>query len=451
MLLKNIPRWALWVILMLLFTASVGVCHGLLRNDRVYSVVQRWVKTYEMERHDGIVSAYQVSKPYTRPNNENMLHFDAEHYQLIKKYLYLPPCPPCSYAFFPLFPLLWRLTHLGAMGISAVNWILFGLGMLLLLQLFKKVPRWEYLLLFCMPYLVIFMIPYSEALFFVCISLGILGLVKERYWVYFLGFMLGAMTRSAGNIIVVAWVIVDVLNMIYSKGSLKKLLVDITKHLLPVVIGIAAVVLFQHSHGAEHWFQYVVAQGEWGKELSLPVWPFTNWSVENESVTNPLLFILTIPALVWLGSVLIGGLRKNRQEKSALDTMQQLRILSVLFFVGNVLLALFTQKGCMYSLSRLLTCTPFFVFLLLDFANSEIKPLWKWMIGVFFVLAAVLCFNLFTYIGCWVVFLMLALVFYHSHMGKTVKLTVCLITIFLNVLWTAYLFNNFLTGSWIFT
>ena len=59
--------------------------------------------------------------------------------------------------------------------------------------------------------------------------------------------------------------------------------------------------------------------------------------------------------------------------------------------------------------------------------------------------------NLFTYIGCWVVFLMLALVFYHSHMGKTVKLTVCLITIFLNVLWTAYLFNNFLTGSWIFT
>lgn len=263
--------------------------------------------------------------------------------------------------------------------------------------------------------------------------------------------MLGAMTRSAGNIIVVAWVIVDVLNMIYSKGSLKKLLVDITKHLLPVVIGIGAVVLFQHSHGAEHWFQYVVAQGEWGKELSLPVWPFTNWSVENESVTNPLLFILTIPALVWLCSVLIGGLRKNRQEKSALDTMQQLRILSVLFFVGNVLLALLTQKGCMYSLSRLLTCTPFFVFLLLDFANSEIKPLWKWMIGLFFVLAAVLCFNLFTYIGCWVVFLMLALVFYHSHMGKTVKLTVCLITIFLNVLWTAYLFNNFLTGSWIFT
>ena len=451
MQLKNIPRWALWVILMLLFTASVGVCHGLLRNDRVYSVVQRWVKTYEMQRHDGIVSAYQVSKPYTRPNNENMQHFDAEHYQLIKKYLYLPPCPPCSYAFFPLFPLLWRLTHLGAMGISAVNWILFGLSMLLLLQLFKKVPRWEYLLLFCMPYLVIFMIPYSEALFFVCISLGILGLVKDRYWVYFLGFMLGAMTRSAGNIIVVAWVIVDVLNMIYSKGSLKKLLVDITKHLLPVVIGIAAVVLFQHSHGAEHWFQYVVAQGEWGKELSLPVWPFTNWSVENESVTNPLLFILTIPALVWLGTVLIGGLRKNRQEKSALDTMQQLRILSVLFFVGNVLLALFTQKGCMYSLSRLLTCTPFFVFLLLDLANSDIKPLWKWMIGVFFVLAAVLCFNLFIYIGCWVVFLMLALVFYHSHLGKTVKLTVCLITIFLNVLWTAYLFNNFLTGSWIFT
>ena len=177
--------------------------------------------------------------------------------------------------------------------------------------------------------------------------------------------MFGAMTRSAGNIIVVAWVIVDVLNMIYSKGSFKRLVADITKHLLPVVIGIAAVVLFQHSHGAEHWFQYVVAQGEWGKELSLPVWPFTNWSVENESVTNPLLFILTIPALVWLGSVLIGGLRKNRQEKSALDTMQQLRILSVLFFVGNVLLALFTQKGCMYSLSRLLTCTPFFVFLLL--------------------------------------------------------------------------------------
>lgn len=442
-----------------LFALAVMGCHRLLQDNRVYWRFSGFIKTYEhVDNADGSWGVRCVAEPFTSPEKGNLLSWDAAHYDEIRQHLYAPERSwQGNFAFYPLFPLLWRLLCLSPLGISIFNWMLYAIGLALMALVFgNSLPRWSWMLLFCAPLVVIFMIPYSEALFFLGIALGMVGIVRERYWLYFVGFLIAATTRAAGNIMLVAWIIVDILTAVNAKSSFKDFCINVLRHLAPIVIGVFSVMLFQHLCGAEYWFEYVLAQKEWGKELSWPTWPFTDWSEESESVTKPLIFTLFIPSLVWLALRLWNSLKAPKP----MDSRERLRLLSVLFFVGNVILALFTQHGCFFSQARLLTCTPFFAFLLLDF-SSAVKPrLWRW--GMVAALAVALYLYIttlfeismlfkFSMLGSWLVFLLAVLVFFGDGMRLWLRNTLIVIAVVLNIYWTAYLFNCFLNDGWIFT
>ena len=456
--MKGVPLLPLGVAL---FFIAAGLCHLLLQNESVYDVVKGVVKTYAVERESpDSWRAYKVEEPFTEITNEKMIVWDASHYNSIREYLYQSPYDPDhrEYAFFPLFPLLWRATGLPPMGICLLNLLLFAIGIALLGALFKgRMPAWMYLLALCMPYLVIFAIPYSEALFFFTASVGLYGLVKRRYWLYFLGFMLASMTRSASNILLVAWLITDLLTSdqwpVTSGQKPLNALRNAALHLAPVVTGVAAVIVIQWLCGATQPFQFVASQNFWGKEISLPSWPFTDWSAEGRSVTWPLIYTLFLPALVWLATKLFGSLR-HTDHWSLTTGHSTARLLSVLFFVGNIVLALFTQKGCMYSQARLLTCTPFFVFLVFDMASNPLPKVWRWVIGVCLTAATVYCCPMLSRadtLGCPITLLLMVLVFYHHWMPRWLRDVLLGITMAMNIFWTAYLFNCFLNGGWIFT
>lgn len=455
----SVPRTILYasLVLIMFFSAS-AVSHLLLQNEKVYSTCKHFVKTYEVVRNnDGSWYAARTEKPFMRIENRHLLSWDASHYDNIRRNLYDPQNSWVGeYAFFPLFPLLWKALHVDPVGICLVNMLLFIVGAVIMVSLFRKrLTPWMYLLVLCMPFLVIFAIPYSEALFFLALAIGIYGHVKRKYLLYFVGFFIASMTRAAGNILLVAWLITDILTALATHKRWKNLLRDVALHLAPIVAGVALVMLFQHLRGAEHWFEYVLAQKHWGKELSLPTWPFTDWSAEGESVTKPLIFILFIPSLVWLAHLLFRYTRPNQNESSTdFDGWQQVRLLSVLFFVGNILLALFTQKGCMYSQARLLTCTPFFLFLVFDMATHEHHRLWEYVLAVFTILALVLCHRMLFHsysFGGLITLGLLLLVFFHHRMPIVLTKTLLAITCLLNIFWTAYLFNCFMNGGWIFT
>jgi uncharacterized membrane protein len=134
--------------------------------------------------------------------------------------------------------------------------------------------------------------------------------------------------------------------------------------------------------------------------------------------------------------------------------MEQIRLLSVLFFVGNVLLALFTQQGSLFSQARLLTCTPFFCFLVLDFARSPLPRAWRWGLAAAILVAVLLCLQFFTHaymLGAWLVLLLAVMVFFGNTMRPWMRWTLLGITLAINIFWTAYLFDCFLIGGWIFT
>lgn len=309
-------RWtaAVVFVVVLLFGLAVAGCHRMLQSPEAYGMVSPVVKTYEkVSFDDGSWTANRVEKPFSVVSDEGLLSWDAAHYDEIRRYLYdTTSMWQGNFAFFPLFPLVWRLSHLGPVGISVLNWMLFAIGLVLVALIFgNSLPWWNCLLLLCAPYLVIFMVPYSEAVFFLGIAAGLYGLSHNRYWLYFLGFFLACTTRAAGNIIVVAWVIVDVLSAIYSRSGMLQLGRSLLRHLAPVVLGVLAVMLLQHIRGAEHWFEYVLAQREWGKEWAWPSWPFSDWSEEGKSVSQPLVYMLLVPSLVWLALKLWHALKPN--------------------------------------------------------------------------------------------------------------------------------------------
>lgn len=453
-----------------LWLGAVVLCYATLQNEAAYHIVSGSVKTYDVTLHDnGNKEICAVERPFNKVDNQSLLHWDADMYYVIMQHLYDPACTWVGhFALFPLFPLLWRVTHLSPIGICILNFVLFAVGLLLLLKVFQQNYHTTTrhlivtcMLLLCMPYMVIFLIPYSEALFFVCIALGLYGLLKERYGLYFIGFTLGCMTRAAGSILLVAWVITDVLAALYTRQSFKLLLRSIALHIAPIVVGVAAVMLFQHFRGAEHWFEFVLAQQYWGKEFSLPTWPLTDWSRESQCVTQPLLYILFVPALTWLATSLVKGIRLRKTDDSHDAPVSStsylwnlVRTLSVLFLVGNIVLALFTQKGCMYSQARLLTCTPFFFFLIIDLYHNPRIGLWRWVVAAFVVVAAIVCCDMLFRLalaGCALTILLTVLVFFGRSMNRHLRHILLCLTLALNIFWTAYLFNCFLSGGWIFT
>lgn len=449
----------------------MALCFTTLQNEGAYRVVSGCVKTYDVTvNDDGSREIRAVERQYNRVEGESLLHWDADMYHQIAVHLYdTSKRWAGDFAFFPLFPLLWRAMRLSPTGVCVLNFVLFGVGLLLLLNLFcqRYHPTARHFLATCMlllsmPFMVIFLIPYSEALFFVCIAAGLYGLLRGRYWLYFIGFTLGCMTRAAGSILLVAWVIADVLGALHSWRGLILLLRDIALHVAPIVTGVAAVVLFQHCRGAEHWFEFVVAQRLWGKELSLPTWPLTDWSDEGKCVTQPLLFTLFVPALAWLATKLVEGIRvrlgkidvSQDEEDASCRLWGLVRMLSVLYFVGNIVLALFTQKGCMYSQARLLTCTPFFFFLMIDIYHNPRVGVWRWVVAAFAVVAVVLCGDMVFHLdtaGCGLTMLLTVLVFFGRMMNRHVRHTLLCLMLALNIFWTAYLFNCFLSCGWIFT
>ena len=288
---------------LILFFLASAMIHLLLQNEQNYSKCSRWLKTYEVEFHDdGSWAAKKAEKPFMRIEDGKLLSWDANLYNHIRQHLYDPHHSWVGeYAFFPLFPLFWKGLNVSPVGICIVNLFLFIAGATLIVYLFRqRISLWMYLLVVCMPFIVIYAIPYSEALFFLATATGIAGVIKGKYWLYFAGFFIASMTRAAGNILLIAWLITDILSTIATRKGWKGFLHDVTLHLIPIVAGVFLVMIFMHLRGGEHWFEYALAQKQWNKELSFPSWPLSDWSQESACVTQPLLFALFIPALIWL-------------------------------------------------------------------------------------------------------------------------------------------------------
>jgi hypothetical protein len=212
------------------------------------------------------------------------------------------------------------------------------------------------------------------------------------------------------------------------------------------------VMTFQYILGAPSFFQSIISQKYWGKSLSLPEFPFSFWSNESRSITVPFLCLYFLPMLVVIGREFVLSL-KNKSKKR-LDNWKYVRLICIVFLVGNVFTALFTQHGGLYSLARYLLATPFFVFLLFDSFNRQRKNIWQILYFSIGLIVIFICKDYFLkadFFGVYLVLITSLIVFFYRRFKSEFLYPLFAIIILLNLFWTSYMFNCFLLDSWIFT
>ena len=448
--IKSSRVLVLFLLSILLFFALVLGLHSLMKNDSIHYSFRKILPTYEVSLDENWNKTITNSnKPFEKITSEKMTVWDGSHYNFIKEEMY---SDIKNFAYYPLFPLFWKATGLSTFGISLLNIFLFALGMWVMFKIFANNISWKHLLiLLCVPYLVIFMMPYSESLYFLFIALGLYGMLKEKYWLYFLGFLFASMTKSSSLLFLILFFCLEVLNALNHR-NITLFFKRFLKAVFPVILGMFLVMMFQYILGAPSFFQSIISQKYWGKTLSLPKLPFSFWSNESRSITVPFLCLYFVPMLVVIGREFVLSL-KNR-TKQEIDKWKYVRLVCIVFLIGNVFTALFTQHGGLYSLARYLLATPFFVFLLFDTLNRDRKIVFQMVYLLIGLIAVFICKDYFSkvdFFGTYLVLITSVIVFFYRKFKTKILYPLLLIIILLNVFWNSYMFNCFLLDSWIFT
>ena len=422
------------------------------------SVLTNNLKNYE--NIDNVIT--KVKKPYSKISNENLIHWDAVHYHLISKKGY-DADRVYLFAFFPLFPFLWKLTMLSPLGISILNYLLFSISVFLLCQQLKIGKNiWFLLFLINMPFVAPFIIPYTESLFFLSITIAIIGYLKGNYWLYFIGALLTAMTRSAITIIVLSVLATEFLYILKNK-NLKLTVKRFIYLVLPLLIGTFGVLLYQKVSGAESLFTYVDAIKTWDRKLSISN-GLSDWSHEGFGLNVATIFFV-VPLSIYIVSENIRAVFYPNERMCILNKKnnkeQYLLLLSAVYTIGMFLTNILFQGGSINGLFRYVLCTPFFfvqlIYVIKQARNFNTNS--KFLFFLFASFAGVFTMTMPAYSASWgfsdlgfiLLILSLALLVFGRVPERKLAYFFPIVLFILNVFWNTFMFNMYLCNGWIFT
>ncbi|HPD94688.1 MAG TPA: hypothetical protein PLA24_02240 [Tenuifilaceae bacterium] len=442
---------------------------GLLQNGKIYRNTLGVVsQNYE---HTGGWSDFnisKVSKPYLPIEDSSYLNWDAAIYNCISQNLYTneEACyGKVRPAFFPLFPLLWKVTQASPLVISILNYLMFIISIAILVTYLlpgnKRLVITTFIILITLPTSVIYLIPYSESLFLLCAAVAVVGMLRDRYSLYFIGFLLMSMVRPATIFVLLAIVVTEVFIFIRNKGNYRIIRHSLLK-LLPFLIGYLTVWIIQYLSSGS-WTAFVDAQEHWAGKIQW-IHEISDWSVEGFGMNTFAIFFVAIPALAYLFYIGFTMYSKkqllfNIDEKSKRG---YLLLISLFYLVGIFVFTLLTSGGSLHSFFRFTICSPFFYIAALiaisNFPKLSIKFETK-MFGVSFLLLCLFVFVVgyggsrfqFSFFG---LFMLIVTSFYLltrrflSVRSDTILLF--LIVVF-NTIWNTYMLNIFFSNGWIFT
>lgn len=416
-----------------------------------------------------------VSKniPYLKIKNEDLLNWDAAHYSRIKEngYLITKNEEMFLYAFFPLFSYIWRYTFLSNIGVCILNYFMLSISLIILFSLFeneyntKKEKNLRFILAFCSPLLVVYLIPYTEATFILTLSIAIYGLVKNKYLLYFIGMFAAAMTRSAITILLLSFIFTTFLYVVKYK-NLKFLIFDFLKKIIPAFAGTLAVCIIQLLNGSKKLLIYIDAIKTWNNKLQIPH-NITDWSHESFGILIGILCLIIPLMLMYLLFVLA----KNLKSKEKIETVKNIDNenfnkeyifnFSIIYTLGVFLSILLFKGGCMNGIPRYVLCSPFFYILLfhlpkkIENIKTEITLMFFGvlsLIGIFFLgMIPYSTYWNFADTGFFIFILMLFVTVFLQKTPNKIQLIFVVSILILNLIWSSYLFNVFCSDGWIFT
>lgn len=412
----------------------------------------------------------QVHKPFVQLRNDDLRTWDAAIYACISEHAYAPNnvCyGPLRAAFFPLFPMLWKVTGSTPIGISVINWVLFIVSVSVLTLLLLKASHPDrpaiHALLIALPSTVVYHMPYTEAMFLFTMTIAALGIMKGRYWLFFIGAFLTAMTRPATVFVLIAFIGAELIVLLRDKQPRSFLRAVITRS-LPFAIGYVCTLVVQHRSSGS-WTAFLDAHQHWEGGLQ-PIQAFSDWSVEGFGLSSFAIFFVCLPALallMWLfirrGLMKPSGSTPPQPEEQRRD---YLLLVSLSYLTGMFVFTLLTSGGNLHSFFRFTLASPLFymaVLILLDRA-AEIPARWLW--GPFLLSVTLLVVFLgltdfggnrlaFPLTGLYLSIATTMLILAIGRVSRILGRTATAVLIVLNTVWNTYLLNAFLSNGWIFT
>lgn len=400
--------------------------------------------------------------PFQEVTNENIVQWDASHYYRIMRFGYSVDEAGGDYvfAFFPLFPQIWKISGLPPVGIHFMNYIFFSCALLILLSLLSpKENRTNNLLLsFTLPSIIIFLIPYTEATYMLMTSIGIYGFVKKKYWIFFLGAFLASLTRPSFTFLLLSFIGTEFFFLLSHK-QWKTGLINTFRLSLPLILGTAGISLYQYSQGSGSLFKFIEVQKYWENILSVPH-DLRDWSHESFAINVGVLCFIALPCLVLIFRLLWNQLTNKNRFLEYRNPKDYLLTLSMLYLIGNSLFIIMYRGGSLHCLFRFTLCSPFSYILLFigfDYIKKSHPFLRMYLLGAMSLLCLLVIelpgystqwtfsyFGVFMFMGAYGFWILQDFKSY-----KTYKVGVYLL-LFLNIVWTTFLFNAYISDAWIF-
>lgn len=442
----------------------------LLQNEKIYqNTLGRISSNYERKGNWGNYEIVKTSRAFLPVKNENFQTWDAAIYKCMSEKMYSPEndcLGNVRAAFFPLFPFLWKITHVSPIGISIINYFLFIISIALLVSLFLKTPLSNkmitYATLISLPSVIIFYIPYTEALFLFTMTVTAIGILKKKYTIFFTGSFLMSMVRPATAFILIAIAIVEVMILIKNKNY-RSFIKEILLKFLPFMLGYACTIFIQYLYTGS-WMAMLEAQKHWAGGINL-IKGFSDWSVEGFGLSSFAIFFVCLPSTLIILLLLINWRQKAIRDYiikiKARDT-DYLFLISVLYLVGIFAFTMITSGGNLHSFFRFTLASPFFYIAVLVFLNhTSEKPL-KLFFLIFITLNVllILFLNLVDYGGDRMQFALSGLylsvltslfLLIKKMIPEPLQIPVIITLILLNTVWNTYLLNVFFSDGWVFT
>lgn len=323
----------------------------------------------------GVVSA--------TPNATTLSRFDANVYYDVAQHGYVFNDPQANNTgVYILYPWLCRMLGLGIVGMAVTNILLFSIGFTVLVQLYEVDTAAQFLWL-TTPSLFFMFVPYTEALFFLLMTLTFYGIKNKRWWLVWITLFLGSLTRATAIFLIPSLLVTELLAN-DRRLWLKSIGTYILHYVLPVLAGLFFFVLYQY-HVTGDWFRYFHQQREWeGHKFSWPKFPLASISGgDNITWLSALAILVSLVSLVLIVKKAIVWLFKNEIQEDKIVTLSLCYLPIILFLTLFLNPKWGTGTTNLTGMHRYSLCTPFFfVFLYYVISRAEAYKL-KHFIGIF--------------------------------------------------------------------
>jgi len=453
---------------LLCFALFWGVFSAL-QNQTVFDNTLGTV-THSYERTDtetGFIIS-ETSTSYVEVTQEKYLRWDSEIFSFIRDRNYVFEEEfrgEVRAAFFPLFPFLWKTTGLSPRGVSALNYFIFILSMALLFTYLKpktpiknKSKRPFFIALITLPTTVIYHIPYSESLFMLCMTIVVIGILKDKYGLFFFGALLLAMVRPATVFVLISLLAIEAFRFLSNRETNAFIKNSIFRG-SPFVIGYLLVFFIQWTTSGS-WTSFFDAHLLWASGIPENT-VITDWSVEGYGMNVFSIFFIAIPACVMSGKIIW----ENRRIK--MDKRDYLLLSSLLYISGILIFTILTSNGNIHSFFRFIMASPLFyiaaIVMFFDFDKSKSdKSTFIKSNAIFFGLCiSTLAFIAlvsyggdilqFKYLGLLLLMGFTLFAINHKRLNRPFRVVVfCGLTL-MSTVWNTYLLNMMFCNGWTFT